>query len=123
MESLDVVVWDDEELGWIALDSLHDGSEWWKLTDFVRITNYRIEHKYGIFSCIDAYTIADIVNEAVNKYCLIFVTSVGNRELALSTVGTPGGTLSIIVIGAYVSSAVVVGAYSVVESIDHHFKW
>ncbi|KAK8692720.1 hypothetical protein V6N13_070327 [Hibiscus sabdariffa] len=212
---IDAVVWHDGELWRVALDtqSLHDDPERGKLADFVPLTNYRIEHKYGIFSKLDACTyvvnvydegnilsivtdssphathvagiatafhpeepllngvapgaqlisckigdsrlgsmetgtgltraliaavehkcdlinmsygeatllpdygrFVDLVNEAVNKYRLIFVSSAGNSGPALSTVGAPGGTSSSIIgVGAYVSPAMAAGAHSVVE--------
>ncbi|MBA0831085.1 hypothetical protein Goarm_015575, partial [Gossypium armourianum] len=212
---IDAVVWHDGELWRVALDtqSLHDDRKCGKLADFVPLTNYRIEQKYGIFSELDACTFVvnvydegnilsivtdcsphathvagiatafhpqepllngvapgaqiisckigdarlgsmetgtgltraliaavehkcdlinmsygeptllpdygrfvDLVNEVVNKYRLIFVSSAGNSGPALSTVGAPGGTSSSIIgVGAYVSPAMAAGAHSVVE--------
>ncbi|KAK8710528.1 hypothetical protein V6N13_145848 [Hibiscus sabdariffa] len=55
---IDAVVWHDGQLWRVALDtqSLHDDPECGKLADFVPLTNYRTEHKYGIFSKLDACT-------------------------------------------------------------------
>ncbi|KZV44832.1 tripeptidyl-peptidase 2-like [Dorcoceras hygrometricum] len=53
---IDAVVWHDGEVWRAALDaqSLEDVSGCGKLEDFVPLTNYRTERKYGIFSKLDA---------------------------------------------------------------------
>ncbi|WKA07238.1 hypothetical protein VitviT2T_025087 [Vitis vinifera] len=212
---IDAVVWNDGELWRVALDtqSLEDDPGCGKLADFVPLTNYRIERKFGVFSKLDACScvvnvydqgnilsivtdssphgthvagiatafhpkepllngvapgaqiisckigdsrlgsmetgtgltraliaavehkcdlinmsygeptmlpdygrFVDLVNEAVNKHHLIFVSSAGNSGPALSTVGSPGGTTSSIIgVGAYVSPAMAAGAHCVVE--------
>ncbi|KAE9618283.1 putative tripeptidyl-peptidase II [Lupinus albus] len=212
---IDAVVWYDGEVWRAALDtqSLEDDPDSGKLANFVPLTNYRTEKKYGVFSKLDACSFVaniyndgntlsivtdcsphgthvagiaaafhpeepllngvapgaqlisckigdsrlgsmetgtgltraliaavehkcdlinmsygeptslpdygrfvDLVNEAVNKHRLIFVSSAGNSGPALSTVGAPGGTSSSIIgIGAYVSPAMAAGAHSVVE--------
>ncbi|KAK8547583.1 hypothetical protein V6N12_031718 [Hibiscus sabdariffa] len=67
--------------------------------------------------------LVDLVNEAVDKNCLMFVSSAGNSWLASSTIGTPGGIYSSLVgVGAYVFSTMAISAYSVVESFALHFK-
>ncbi|XVE58530.1 hypothetical protein DITRI_Ditri04bG0176600 [Diplodiscus trichospermus] len=55
---IDAVVWHDEEVWRVALDtqSLENDPECGKLADFVPLTNYRIERKYGVFSKLDACT-------------------------------------------------------------------
>ncbi|RYQ94046.1 hypothetical protein Ahy_B09g100248 isoform A [Arachis hypogaea] len=213
---IDVVVWHDGEVWRVALDTqnIEDDPECGKLANFVPLTNYRIDRKYGVFSKLDACTFVvnvyndgkvvsivtdssphgthvagiaaafhpeepllngvapgaqlisckigdsrlgsmetgtgltraliaavehkcdlinmsygeptllpdygrfvDLVNEAVNKHRLIFVSSAGNSGPALNTVGAPGGTSSSIIgVGAYVSPAMAAGAHSVVES-------
>ncbi|WRX16951.1 Peptidase S8/S53 domain - like 10 [Theobroma cacao] len=55
---IDAVVWHDGEVWRVALDtqSLEDDPNCGKLADFVPLTNYRIERKYGVFSKLDACT-------------------------------------------------------------------
>lgn len=213
---IDAVVWHDGELWRVALDtqSFEDESGSGRLADFIPLTNYREERKYGIFSKMDACTFTvnvynegdvlsivtdssphgthvagitaafhptdpllngvapgaqlisckigdsrlgsmetgtgltraaiaavqhkcdlinmsygeptllpdygrfvDLVNEMVNKYRMVFVSSAGNNGPALTTLGAPGGTTSSIIgIGAYISPAMAAGTHSVVEA-------
>ncbi|GER51008.1 tripeptidyl-peptidase [Striga asiatica] len=78
---IDAVVWHDGEVWRAALDtqSLEDDSECGKLADFVPLTNYRIERKYGIFSKLDACT------------CVLNVYNEGN-VLSIVTDCSPHGT-------------------------------
>ncbi|PSS33070.1 Tripeptidyl-peptidase, partial [Actinidia chinensis var. chinensis] len=63
---IDAVVWHDGELWRVALDtqSLEDDPERGKLADFVPLTNYRIERKFGVFSSLDACSfVANVYDE------------------------------------------------------------
>ncbi|XP_059629254.1 tripeptidyl-peptidase 2 isoform X2 [Cornus florida] len=63
---IDAVVWHDGKAWRAALDtqSLEDETECGKLSNFVPLTNYRIERKFGIFSKLDACTfVANIYDE------------------------------------------------------------
>ncbi|XVF50835.1 hypothetical protein PTKIN_Ptkin04bG0135800 [Pterospermum kingtungense] len=55
---IDAVVWHDGDEWRAALDtqSLEDDPKCGKLADFVPLTNYRVERKYGMFSKLDACT-------------------------------------------------------------------
>lgn len=93
-------------------------------TGLTRALIAAVEHKcdlinmsYGEPALLPDYgRFVDLVNEVVNKYRLIFISSAGNSGPALSTVGAPGGTTSSMIgIGAYVSPAMAAGAHCVVE--------
>ncbi|KAL4339509.1 hypothetical protein GQ457_08G034350 [Hibiscus cannabinus] len=67
--------------------------------------------------------LVDLVNEAVDKNYLTFVSSAGNSRLALSTIGTPSSIYSSLAgVGAYVFSTMSISAYSIVESFALHFE-
>ncbi|KAM0869156.1 hypothetical protein ACQ4PT_040859 [Festuca glaucescens] len=53
---IDVVVWHDGDVWRVAVDTqgLEGNKDCGKLADFVPLTNYRIERKFGIFSKLDA---------------------------------------------------------------------
>ncbi|KAL8557152.1 hypothetical protein ACS0TY_004563 [Phlomoides rotata] len=78
---IDAVVWHDGEVWRAALDTqnLEDNLGCGKLADFVPLTNYRIERKYGLFSKLDACT------------CVLNVYSNGNI-LSIVTDSSPHGT-------------------------------
>ncbi|KAJ4706019.1 Tripeptidyl-peptidase 2 [Melia azedarach] len=93
-------------------------------TGLIRALIAAVEHKcdlinmsYGEPALLPDYgRFVDLVNEAVNKHRLVFVSSAGNSGPALNTVGAPGGTSSSIIgVGAYVSPAMAAAAHSVVE--------
>ncbi|KAG5004989.1 hypothetical protein JHK86_029128 [Glycine max] len=79
--AIDAVVWYDGEVWRVALDthSLEDDPDCGKLANFIPLTNYRTEKKYGIFSKLDACTYA------VNVY------NDGN-VLSMVTDSSPHGT-------------------------------
>ncbi|KAE9464869.1 hypothetical protein C3L33_03223, partial [Rhododendron williamsianum] len=63
---VDAVVWHDGELWRVALDtqSLEDDQDRGKLANFVPLTNYRIERKFGVFSSLDACSfVANVYDE------------------------------------------------------------
>ncbi|XP_044468114.1 tripeptidyl-peptidase 2-like isoform X2 [Mangifera indica] len=76
-----------------------------------------INMSYGEPTLLPDYgRFVDLVNEAVNKHRLVFVSSAGNTGPGLNTVGAPGGTSSSIIgVGAYVSPAMAAAAHSAVE--------
>ncbi|KAL8257342.1 hypothetical protein R6Q59_029383 [Mikania micrantha] len=213
---IDAVVWHDGEVWRVALDTqnLEEDPACGKLADFVPLTNFKIERKYGVFGKLDACTFVtnvyndgtilsivtdssphgthvagitsafhsmepllngvapgaqvisckigdsrlgsmetgtgltraliavvehkcdvinmsygeytmfpdygrfvELVDEVVNKYRVVFVSSAGNNGPALTTVGAPGGTTSSIIgVGAYVSPAMAAGAHALVEA-------
>ncbi|KAK9724622.1 hypothetical protein RND81_05G087400 [Saponaria officinalis] len=101
-------------------------------TGLTRAIIAAVEHKcdlinmsYGEPSLLPDYgRFVDLINEAVDKHHLIFVSSAGNEGPALSTVGSPGGTTSSIIgIGAYVSPAMASGAHCVVEPPDEGLQY
>ncbi|XP_045813598.1 tripeptidyl-peptidase 2-like isoform X2 [Trifolium pratense] len=64
--AIDAVVWYDGEVWRVALDtqSLEDDSDSGKLANFVPLTNYRTERKYGVFSKLDACTfVVNVYND------------------------------------------------------------
>ncbi|KAJ1385009.1 Peptidase S8/S53 domain [Sesbania bispinosa] len=64
--AIDAVVWYDGEVWRVALDtqSLEDDPDCGKLADFVPLTNYRTERKYGVFSKLDACSfVANVYND------------------------------------------------------------
>ncbi|KAK1416389.1 hypothetical protein QVD17_32180 [Tagetes erecta] len=84
-----------------------------------------VEHKcdvinmsYGEYTMFPDYgRFVELVDEVVNKYRVVFVSSAGNNGPALTTVGAPGGTTSSIIgVGAYVSPAMAAGAHALVEA-------
>ncbi|XP_027189528.1 tripeptidyl-peptidase 2 isoform X2 [Cicer arietinum] len=64
--TIDAVVWYDGEVWRVALDtqSLEEDSDCGKLANFVPLTNFRTERKYGVFSKLDACTfVANVYND------------------------------------------------------------
>ncbi|KAH0452237.1 hypothetical protein IEQ34_019536 [Dendrobium chrysotoxum] len=70
---IDVVAWNDGDLWRVAVDThnFEDGSEQGKLADFIPLTNYRIERKYGIFSNLDACSFVTNVYDEGNLVSIV----------------------------------------------------
>ncbi|KAJ8511728.1 hypothetical protein OPV22_002162 [Ensete ventricosum] len=70
---IDIVVWNDGDVWRVAIDtqSLEDSSDTGKLADFVPLTNYRNERKYGIFSKLDACSFVTNVYDDGNLVSIV----------------------------------------------------
>ncbi|XP_010255392.1 PREDICTED: tripeptidyl-peptidase 2 [Nelumbo nucifera] len=81
---IDAVVWHDGNVWRVALDtqSLVDDSEHGKLADFVPLTNYRTERKYGIFSKLDACTFVTNVYDEGNILSIVTDSSPHGTHVA-----------------------------------------
>ncbi|RAL51416.1 hypothetical protein DM860_010918 [Cuscuta australis] len=93
-------------------------------TGLTRAVIAAVEHKcdlinmsYGEPTLLPDYgRFVDLVNEVVNKYHMVFVSSAGNDGPALTTVGAPGGTTSSIIgVGAYVSPSMAAATHLLVQ--------
>ncbi|MED6182812.1 tripeptidyl-peptidase II Tpp2 [Stylosanthes scabra] len=85
---VDAVVWHDGEVWRVALDtqSLEDDPDCGKLSNFVPLTNYRIERKYGVFSKLDACTF--VVNVYNNGNVLSIVTDCSSHATHVSGIAS-----------------------------------
>ncbi|XWS50506.1 hypothetical protein CRYUN_Cryun12cG0092700 [Craigia yunnanensis] len=81
---IDAVVWHDGEVWRVALDtqSLEDDPKCGKLADFVPLTNYRIERKYGVFSKLDACTFVVNVYDKGNILSIVTDSSPHGTHVA-----------------------------------------
>ncbi|GAB2222014.1 hypothetical protein Drorol1_Dr00013211 [Drosera rotundifolia] len=81
---IDAVVWYDGELWRVALDtqSLEDEPGHGKLEDFVPLTNFRNERKFGVFSKLDACTFVANVYEEGNIVSIVTDSSPHGTHVA-----------------------------------------
>ncbi|OAY76111.1 Tripeptidyl-peptidase 2 [Ananas comosus] len=70
---IDIVVWNDGEVWRVAVDTqcLEDDPGCKKLADFVPLTNYRIERKFGVFSKLDACSFVTNVYDEGNLVSIV----------------------------------------------------
>ncbi|URD81130.1 Tripeptidyl peptidase II [Musa troglodytarum] len=70
---IDIVVWNDGDVWRVAVDtqSLEDSPDTGKLADFVPLTNYRNERKFGIFSKLDACSFVTNVYDDGNLVSIV----------------------------------------------------
>ncbi|KAH1151955.1 hypothetical protein GYH30_045439 [Glycine max] len=85
---IDAVVWHDGEVWRAALDtqSLEDDPNCGKLANFMPLTNYRKERKYGIFSKLDACTF--VVNVFSDGNVLSIVTDCSAHATHVAGIAT-----------------------------------
>ncbi|CAH1153592.1 unnamed protein product [Phaedon cochleariae] len=79
-----------------------------------------INMSYGEFAhWVDAGRVGDLVNEIVNRYGVIWVSSAGNNGPALGTISTPSDSINepIISIGAYVSPEMMLAEYAMRQKL------
>ncbi|KAF8379519.1 hypothetical protein HHK36_028957 [Tetracentron sinense] len=81
---IDAVVWNDGDVWRVALDtqSLEDDPKSGKLADFIPLTNYRIERKFGIFSKLDACTFITNVYDEGNILSIVTDSSPHGTHVA-----------------------------------------
>ncbi|CAM0944651.1 unnamed protein product [Alopecurus aequalis] len=70
---IDVVVWHDGDVWRVAVDTqgLEGNKDCGKLADFVPLTNYRLERKFGIFSKLDACSFVTNVYDEGNLVSIV----------------------------------------------------
>ncbi|XP_042419484.1 tripeptidyl-peptidase 2-like isoform X2 [Zingiber officinale] len=70
---IDVVAWNDGDFWRVAVDtqSLEDTPDKGKLADFIPLTNYRTERKFGIFSKLDACSFVTNVYDDGNLISIV----------------------------------------------------
>ncbi|XP_037496420.1 tripeptidyl-peptidase 2 isoform X2 [Jatropha curcas] len=93
---IDAVVWHDGEFWRAALDtqSLEDDPECGKLANFIPLTNYRAERKFGIFSNLDACSFVLNIYDEGNVLSIVTDSSPhGTHVAAIATAFHPKETL------------------------------
>nr|CAI5846072.1 unnamed protein product [Callosobruchus analis] len=92
-----------------------------KITELKKKMNIHvINMSYGEHAhWVDSGRIGDLVNEVVNKYGVVWVSSAGNNGPALGTITTPSDINNepIISVGAYVSPEMMVAEYSMRQKL------
>ncbi|KAK1260823.1 hypothetical protein QJS04_geneDACA001995 [Acorus gramineus] len=70
---IDAVVWNDGAVWRVAIEihTFEDNPEFGKLAEFIPLTNYRIERKYGIFSKLDACSFVTNVYDEGNLLSIV----------------------------------------------------
>ncbi|KAL3696139.1 hypothetical protein R1sor_010215 [Riccia sorocarpa] len=81
---IDAVVWHDGDVWRAALDTqeMEGDTELGKLIDFIPMTNYRIERKYGIFSRMDACTFVTNIYDDGNILSIVTDSSPHGTHVA-----------------------------------------
>ncbi|PON90851.1 Tripeptidyl peptidase [Trema orientale] len=81
---IDAVVWHDGEVWRVALDtqSLEDDPDNGKLANFVPLTNFRTERKFGVFSKLDACTVVVNVYDEGNILSIVTDSSPHGTHVA-----------------------------------------
>lgn len=76
-------------------------------------------------SCPNTGRFVSLLEEAISRHGLVFVSSAGNAGPALTTVGAPGGTSTwAIGVGAWVGQAQMQAEYALLDNVpDRPYTW
>ena len=78
-----------------------------------------INFSYGEnFAFSNSGRVVTTINDLVRKHGILFVTAAGNAGPALTTIGSPGCSESVISVGAYVSPAMAAAAHSIHKQLE-----